>query len=44
MRQPFLGQAAPLLNWYASLVIVVVCMLLAVISLAMFRKRVIFWL
>jgi ABC-type polysaccharide/polyol phosphate export permease len=44
LRQPFLGQSAPLANWYASLGVVAGAALIAVISLAAFRKRVIFWL
>lgn len=44
LRQPFLGQAAPLSNWYASLVICALAAVLAVVCLALFRKRVIFWL
>jgi ABC-type polysaccharide/polyol phosphate export permease len=44
IRQPFMGQPAPLLNWYASLGVLVVAAVIAVFSIAMFRKRVIFWL
>lgn len=44
LRQPFLGQPAPLLNWYASFGVLAFAALLAVVSLAIFRKRVIFWL
>lgn len=44
LRQPFLGQPAPMLNWYASIGITIAAALLAILCLAMFRKRVIFWL
>lgn len=44
MRQPFLGQPAPLLNWWVSLGIIAGAAVIAVISLALFRKRVVFWL
>ena len=44
LRQPFLGQAAPMMNWMVSLGIVAGAALIAVLSLALFRKRVIFWL
>ena len=44
LRQPFLGQPAPLLNWYASFGTLAVAVVLAVTCLALFRKRVIFWL
>ena len=44
IRQPFLGQAAPLINWYASFATLGVGIVLAVLCLALFRKRVIFWL
>lgn len=44
VRQPFIGQPAPLYNWYATLGILAVSTLIALLSLAMFRKRVIFWL
>lgn len=44
LRQPFLGQPAPLFTWYVALVITAASALIAVISLALFRKRVVFWL
>lgn len=44
LRQPFLGQSASLFHWYVSFGIIVVGAVLAVLSLALFRKRVIFWL
>ena len=44
IRQAFLGQWAPLLNWYAALGITLGAALLALICLALFRRRVIFWL
>lgn len=44
MRQPFIGQAAPVHNWYASLAVLAVSAAMCVICLALFRKRVIFWL
>ena len=43
-RQPFLGQPAPMFNWLAALVVCAGSAALAVLSLTMFRKRVIFWL
>jgi ABC-type polysaccharide/polyol phosphate export permease len=44
LRQPFLGQSAPLYNWYAALIITAVAGVVAVLCIALFRKRVIFWL
>jgi ABC-type polysaccharide/polyol phosphate export permease len=44
LRQPFLGQAAPLFNWYAAIGITIFAGFLAMLSIALFRKRVIFWL
>jgi ABC-type polysaccharide/polyol phosphate export permease len=44
LRQPFLGQSAPLMNWYASCAVLGVATVAAIVSLAVFRKRVIFWL
>lgn len=44
LRQPFLGQSAPLLNWGVSFAIIGLAALVALASLAVFRKRVIFWL
>lgn len=44
LRQPFMGQPAPIHNWYVSLAICGVSALLALASLALHRKRVIFWL
>ena len=44
LRQPFLGQAAPLHNWLVSFGIIAGSALIALAALALFRKRVIFWL
>ncbi|MDP8915784.1 MAG: ABC transporter permease [Pseudomonadota bacterium] len=44
LRQPFLGQMAPMLNWIVSLGIIAGAAVVAILSLALFRKRVIFWL
>jgi ABC-type polysaccharide/polyol phosphate export permease len=44
IRQPFLGQMASLNHWYAAVGVVVVSALFALLCLAAFRKRVIFWL
>jgi ABC-type polysaccharide/polyol phosphate export permease len=44
IRQPVVGQMAPLVNWQASLATCAVGGLLAVVSLMLFRKRVVFWL
>lgn len=44
LRQAFLGQLAPLDNWTASIGCMVASALFAWISLALYRKRVIFWL
>jgi ABC-type polysaccharide/polyol phosphate export permease len=44
VRQPFLGQAPPLFNWMVCFGIIGVAAFFAVISLALFRKRVVFWL
>lgn len=44
LRQPFLGQSAPLHNWYAAVAVTLVAGVVAVLCLAAFRKRVIFWL
>jgi ABC-type polysaccharide/polyol phosphate export permease len=44
VRQPFLGQPASTLNWTASIAILAASTAVAIISLALFRKRVIFWL
>jgi ABC-type polysaccharide/polyol phosphate export permease len=44
IRQPFLGQMAPLHHWVISLAILAVTAIVALISLALFRKRVVFWL
>jgi ABC-type polysaccharide/polyol phosphate export permease len=44
LRQPLVGQMAPLVNWQASLGILAFSGVLAVVSLMLFRKRVVFWL
>lgn len=44
LRQPFLGQAAPLHNWFVCFGIIGAAALIAIGSLALFRKRVVFWL
>ena len=44
IRQPLVGQMAPLVNWQASLLTCLVSGVLAVVSLMLFRKRVVFWL
>lgn len=44
LRQPFIGQPAPALNWYASFAVLILGLLLTIVSLALFRKRVVFWL
>lgn len=44
IRQPFLGHPVGLRYWAVSLLILVVSALLAVISLALFRRRVVYWL
>lgn len=43
LRQPLLGQMAPAQNWYVALGIIAGGALAALASLALFRKRVIFW-
>ena len=44
VRQPFLGLPAEPKHWLVSLLILAVSALLAVISLALYRRRVVFWL
>jgi ABC-type polysaccharide/polyol phosphate export permease len=44
IRQPLVGQMAPWMNWQWSLLTCLVSAVLAVVSLMLFRKRVVFWL
>jgi ABC-type polysaccharide/polyol phosphate export permease len=44
IRQPLVGQMAPWMNWQWSLLTFLVSLVLAVVSLMLFRKRVVFWL
>ncbi len=44
VRQPLLGHPAPLNDWIASVAFFVAVAILAVVSLALFRRRVVFWL
>jgi ABC-type polysaccharide/polyol phosphate export permease len=44
MRQGLIGQMAPALNWQASLMTCAVSGIVALVSLMLFRKRVVFWL
>ena len=44
VRQPLVGQMAPLVHWWASLLTCLVAAVLAIVSLMLFRKRVVFWL
>jgi ABC-type polysaccharide/polyol phosphate export permease len=44
VRQPLLGHPAPLTDWIASLCFMGASIAMAVVSLAIFRRRVVFWL
>lgn len=44
VRQPFLGHPAPLNYWIGSLVVLAASIILAFVSLATFRRRLVFWL
>lgn len=44
IRQPFLGHPAPLDDWAASIMILLVSAAIGFVSLALFRRRVVFWL
>ncbi len=44
VRQPLLGHPAPVGDWAASVMILAVTATLALISLVLFRRRVVFWL
>ncbi len=44
VRQPLLGNPPPAYEWGLSLLLLLVAMLLAVVSLALHRRRVVFWL
>lgn len=44
VREPMLGHPAPLNDWIASIGILLASIVVALISLALFRRRVVFWL